>query len=194
MSGAIHGASVSWQRPVRTTAIRRGDPIPAVVHPARPLCVFLSVVLTLLTVLVAGCTRPPATDPRKAELLRQIREAYLFNVDIASLELLSVPEIVARLDPDTRLVEVRWRMSPDFIRGFEPEGSVVAMRALGGGRGYLRLAFFGRRTLKDVRQALRDFFPPLCALTIDLRDNAGGNFNQALRLAELFLPLGAPLT
>jgi carboxyl-terminal processing protease len=67
------------------------------------------------------------------------------------------------------------------------------MRALSGGRGYLRLAFFGRRTLEDLRKALRDFFPPLCALTIDLRDNGGGNFDQALRLAELFLPLGAPL-
>src|SRR5215471_2611462 len=194
MSGAIHGASVSWQRPVRTTAIRRGAPIPAVVQGARPLCVFLSVVLTLLTVLAAGCTRPPATDPRKAELLRQIREAYLFNVDIASLELLSVPEIVARLDPDTRLVEVRRRMSSDFIRGFEPEGSITDVRALGGGRGYLRLVFFGRRTLKDLRKALSDFFPPLCALAIDLRDNAGGNFEQALRLAELFLPHGTPLT
>src|SRR5262245_9588201 len=157
MSGAIHGASVFWRRPVRTTAIRRGVPIPAVVRPARPACMFLRVMLTLFSVLAAGCTRPPATDPRKAELLRHIRDAYLFNVDIASLELLSVPEIVARLDPDTRLVEVRRRMSSDFIRGFEPEGSVVAMRVLGGGRGYLRLAFFGRRRLEVLRRALSDF-------------------------------------
>src|SRR5439155_10936711 len=84
-------------------------------------------------------------------------------------------------------------MSSDFIRGFEPEGSIAAVRALGGGRGYLRLVFFGRRTLEDLRKALSDFTPPLCALTIDLRDNAGGNFDQALRLAELFLPPGAPL-
>jgi hypothetical protein len=167
--------------------------MPAVVHSARPHYVFFGVLLALLGVLVHGCARLPASDPAKAELLRQIREAYLFDIDVTSLELLSVPEIVARLDPDTHLVEVRRRMSSDFIRGFEPEGSVGAMRALGGGRGYLRLAFFGRRTLKDVRQALRDFFPPLCALTIDLRDNSGGNFEQALRLAELFLPLGAPL-
>jgi C-terminal processing protease CtpA/Prc len=163
------------------------------VQGARPHRVFFGIVLTLLGVLVDGCARLPASDPAKVELLRQIREAYLFDIDVASLELLSVPEIVARLDSDTHLVEVRRRMSSDFIRGFEPEGSVVAMRTLGGGRGYLRLAFFGRRTLKDVRQSLRDFFPPLCALTIDLRDNSGGNFEQALRLAELFLPLGAPL-
>ena len=169
--------------------------MPAVVRPARPPCVFLGVALTLLGVLVVvgGCIWPPTHDPGKAELLRQIREAYLFDVDVAGLELLSVPEIVARLDPDTHLVEVRRRTSPDFIRGFEPEGSVVAVRALGGGRGYLRLAFFGRRTLQDLRKALSDFLSPLCALTIDLRDNAGGNFDQALRLAELFLPPGAPL-
>src|SRR6266852_3648178 len=167
MSGAIHGASVSWHRPALTTAISPGAPMPAVVRPARPHCVFLGVVLTLLGVLVDGCVRPPASDPRKAELLRHIREAYLFDVDVAGLELLSVPEIVARLDPDTHLVEVRRRTSPDFIRGFEPEGSVVAVRALGGGRGYLRLVFFGRQTLKDLRKAFSDFLPPLCALTID---------------------------
>ncbi len=103
--------------------------------------------------------RYPLSDPAKDELLRQIREAYLFDVDVARLELLSVPEIVARLDPDTRLVEVRRRMSPDFIRGFEPEGSVVAVRSLGGGRGYLRLVFFGRQTLEDLRKALNDFLP-----------------------------------
>src|SRR5262249_21267843 len=97
------------------------------------------VALVLLSMLVGGCARPPASDPGRAELLRQIRETYLFNVDVSGLELLSVPEIVARLDPDTRLVEMRRKMSPDFIRGFEPEGSVVAVQALGGGRGYLRL-------------------------------------------------------
>ena len=101
-----------------------------------------------------------------------------------------MPEIVAHLDPDTRLVEMR-RMSLDFIRGFEPEGSVVAVQELGGGRGYLRLVFFGRRTLEDMEKALNDFAPPLCALTIDLRDNAGGSFEQALRLAEGFSPRGA---
>jgi C-terminal processing protease CtpA/Prc len=152
----------------------------------------LGIALALLGVLVGGCARPPASDPGKAELLRQIREAYLFNVDVSGLELLSVPEIVARLDPDTRTVEMR-RMSLDFIRGFEPEGSVIDVRELGGGRGYLRLLFFGRRTLEDVRKALNGFAPPICALIIDLRDNAGGSFEQALRLAEVFLPSGAPL-
>ena len=144
--------------------------------------------------MMVGCARVPVSDPARDELLRHIHGAYLFHVDVARLELLSVPEIVARLDPDTQLVEVRRRMSTDFIRGFEPEGSVVDVRSLGGGRGYLRLVFFGRQTLKDLRRALNEFLRPLCALTIDLRDNAGGNFDQALRIAELFLPLGAPLT
>jgi hypothetical protein len=149
--------------------------------------------VNFLVILMVGCARVPVSDPARDELLRHIRDAYLFHVNVARLELLSVPEIVARLDPDTQLVEVRRRMSTDFIRGFEPEGSVVDVRSLGGGRGYLRLVFFGRQTLKDLRRALNDFLPPLCALTIDLRDNAGGNFDQALRIAELFLPLGAPL-
>jgi C-terminal processing protease CtpA/Prc len=153
---------------------------------------FLGIALTLIGLLAGGCARPSASDPAKAELLRQLREAYLFDVQDAGLERLSVPEIVARLDPDTRLVEAR-RVSLDFIRGLKPEGSVVAVRELGGGRGYLRLVFFGRQTLADVRKALNGFTPPLCALTIDLRDNTGGSFEQALRLAEVFLPPGVPL-
>ena len=153
---------------------------------------WLSVALGLMSLLMNGCARSSANDPGKAELLRQIREAYLFNMDMSGLELLSVPEIVARLDPDTHLVEMR-RMSLDFMRGFEPEDSVVDVRALGSGRGALRLHFFGRRTRADVEKALNSFVPPLCALAIDLRDNAGGSFQQALRLAELFLPAGAPL-
>jgi len=125
-------------------------------------------------------------------LLRQIHEAYLFNADMSGLELLSVPEIVGHLDPDTHLVEMR-RMSLDFMRDSEPEDSVVDVRALGGGRGALRLRFFGRRTRADVEKVFNDFAPPLCGLTIDLRDNAGGSFEQALHLAEIFLPSGAPL-
>lgn len=103
-----------------------------------------------------------------------------------------MPEIVDRLDPDTRLVEMR-RMALNFIRGFEPEGSVVDVEALGGGRGALRLAFLGRRMRGDIEKTLDEFPPPLCALTIDLWNNAGGSFEQALRLAERFLPAGAPL-
>jgi hypothetical protein len=153
---------------------------------------FLGVALALIGVLAGGCARPSASDPAKVELLRQIRAAYLFDVEDAGLEQLSVPEIMARLDPDTRIVEAR-KMSLDFMRGLEPEGSVVAVRDLGGGRGYLRLAFFGRQTLADVRKALNSFAPSLCALTIDLRDNTGGSFAQALRLAEIFLPPDVPL-
>jgi carboxyl-terminal processing protease len=44
-----------------------------------------------------------------------------------------------------------------------------------------------------VQQALDSFTSPLCALIIDLRDNAGGSFEQALHLAEMFLPAGVPL-
>jgi C-terminal peptidase prc len=161
-------------------------------HQAWQYRAFLGVALALIGTLAGGCARPPASDPARTRLLQQIREAYLFDVDIAGLERLSVPEIVARLDHDTRLVERR-PMSLDFIRGFEPEGSVVAEQESDSGHGYLRLVFFGRRTLEDVRKALNSFSPSLCALTIDLRDNAGGSFEQALHLAAMFLPPGVPL-
>ena len=153
-------------------------------HPA-----WLGVTLVLLSVWTSGCAGPPASDPAKAELLRQIREAYLFNVDVSGLEFLSVPEIVARLDPDTRLVEMR-RMSLNFIRGFEPEGSVEDVQALGGGAARSGCSSSGAGRVADMEKVLNEFAPPLCALTIDLRDNAGGSFEQALRLAERFLPQG----
>jgi Peptidase family S41 len=153
---------------------------------------FLGVVLILIGGLAGGYASPPVDDPAKAELLWQIRTTYLFAVEGSGFEHLSVPEIVARLDPDTRLVEAG-KMSLDFIRGLEPEGSVVAVQDLGGGHGYLRLVFFGRRTLSDVSKALNSFASPRCALTIDLRDNTGGSFEQALHLAEVFLPPGVPL-
>ena len=98
-------------RPAQIIAIRRGARMPAVMRPVRPYRMCLGVVSTLLGILVGGCVHPPTHDPVKAELLRQLREAYLFDIDATGLELLSVPEIVARLDPDTRLVEVRRRMS-----------------------------------------------------------------------------------
>jgi carboxyl-terminal processing protease len=153
----------------------------------------LGLAVLWLSVMVGGCVQPSTMTPAKAALLQQLRESYLFEVDLTGLEPLSVPEIVARLDPDTRLVERRRQISLDFIRGFEPEGSLTAMRDLGGGRAYLRLGFFGRRTFEDVQKAISHFTPQLCTLIIDLRDNAGGSFEQGLRLAELFLPSGVPL-
>src|SRR4051794_33719877 len=107
MWDVIRGASASWPRAAPTTAIRHPACMPAVMPQARRHRACLGVMLALLGVLAGGCPRPPVSDPRKAELLRHIREAYLFDVDVAGLALLSVPEIVARLDPDTRLVEMR---------------------------------------------------------------------------------------
>src|SRR6266536_5167377 len=104
MSAAIRGASPSWRRPAPTTAIRRGACMHEVVGQARRHRDVLGVALALLSVLAVGCARPLASDPGKAELLREIREAYLFDMDISTRRV-SVPEIVARLDPDTRLVE-----------------------------------------------------------------------------------------
>ncbi|HEY5864658.1 MAG TPA: S41 family peptidase [Candidatus Tectomicrobia bacterium] len=163
-----------------------------VLHQRRRFWASWKRVLALVCVLTGGCAGSLVSDPAKAALLRHLHETYLFDVEVADLARLSVPEIVGHLDADTHLV-ARQRPSHDAMRGFEPEGSVVAVRELGGGRGYLHLTFFGRRTLADVRKVLNSFTPPLCALTIDLRDNTGGSFEAALDLAALFLPSGVPL-
>ena len=39
--------------------------MPAVLHPARPYRMYLGIVLTLLSVLVGGCARPPTHNQRE---------------------------------------------------------------------------------------------------------------------------------
>ena len=59
--------------------------MPAVMRSVRPYRMCLGIVLTFLSILVGGCVHPPTHDPVKAELLRQIREAYLFDIDVTGL-------------------------------------------------------------------------------------------------------------
>jgi hypothetical protein len=115
-----------------TTAIRRGAPMPAVVRAARPHCVLRCRVDPPRR---AGGWVCPATsrDPRKAELLRQIAKRICLTLMWRALSSCRTRDCRAP-DPDTRLVRCGGGCHP-IIRGFEPEGSVVAVRALGG-RGY----------------------------------------------------------
>ena len=56
--------------------------------------------------------------------------------------------------------------------------------------GYLRLSKFARTTFSEVSERLRAM-PGMKRLILDIRDNAGGYFDQALLLSDLFLPKGA---
>jgi len=62
------------------------------------------------------------------------------------------------------------------------------------GVGYVSMQTFSSRTAPAVKAALDDFAANHArALAVDLRENMGGSFDEAIRVAELFLPAGAPI-
>ena len=62
------------------------------------------------------------------------------------------------------------------------------------GIGYLRLVNFQESTYVETERALKQIMSedaePLRGLILDLRDNPGGLFDQAIQVADLFLPSG----
>lgn len=73
----------------------------------------------------------------------------------------------------------------------EPLGSgTVSSKVLEGDYGYVRLRFFNDDTPKELDTALKSLLkrqPPVRGLILDLRNNARGSLEQAVRTASLFL-------
>ena len=65
----------------------------------------------------------------------------------------------------------------------------VLYTMLPGQIGYIRLTRFGERSAEEVKHAMEDLFQVQKAkgLVFDLRDNPGGLFSSAIKIAELFL-------
>ena len=62
------------------------------------------------------------------------------------------------------------------------------------GVGELSVAMFTAKTVPAMRAALNDFSAAhVRAISLDLRGNHGGSFDDAVHAAELFLPAGAPI-
>ncbi len=78
----------------------------------------------------------------------------------------------------------------EITRGRIPMHSVDASFMVDDTTGYLRLSKFARTTFSEVSERLRAM-PGMKRLILDIRDNAGGYFDQALLLSDLFLPKGA---
>ena len=80
----------------------------------------------------------------------------------------------------------------EITRGKIPVHSVDAAFMVGDTTGYLRLGKFSRTTYSEVLERASKM-PSMKRLILDLRGNAGGYFDQALLLSNLFLPKGRPI-
>ena len=91
-------------------------------------------------------------------------------------------EVVRRGEPG----KLRFTVERDRI----PLNTVDAAYMAADGIGYIRINRFGRTTMSEFRDAYRTLGRPR-HLILDLRGNGGGLLEQAVELAEFFLPRGA---
>ena len=82
----------------------------------------------------------------------------------------------------------------EITRGQIPLHSVDAAFMVSDTTGYIRLSKFSRTTVKESAMAALDLLSKgMRELIFDLRDNSGGYFDQAINLANLFLPEGSDI-
>lgn len=77
----------------------------------------------------------------------------------------------------------------DIIRGKIPIKSVEAAYLIDNRIGYVRVSRFGNTTAAELEKAMARLGKTE-AMILDLRGNGGGIMEQAIRMAELFLPEG----
>ncbi len=82
----------------------------------------------------------------------------------------------------------------EITRGKIPVHCVDAAFMVDDTTGYLRLSKFSRTTYKEVTSRTSELLAAgMKRFILDLRDNTGGYFDQALLLSDLFLPKGASI-
>ncbi len=82
----------------------------------------------------------------------------------------------------------------EITRGKIPMHSVDAAFMVNDTTGYLRLGKFARTTYKEVSDRSKELLGQgMKRLILDLRENTGGYFDQALLLSNLFLPRNAAI-
>lgn len=79
-----------------------------------------------------------------------------------------------------------------ILRDKIPLNTIDAAYRIGDSVGYIKVNRFGRTTMEEFRNAYRRL-QPVGALILDLRGNGGGLFEQAIGMAEFFLPAGAKI-
>lgn len=83
----------------------------------------------------------------------------------------------------------------DVVRGAVRIPTIGMATLMDDGTGYVRLLRFDENTDRDLSMALRDLaVKGMRRLLLDLRDNSGGPLDQALKVANLFIPSGDLIT
>lgn len=131
-----------------------------------------------------------ASQERLVQGLGEIVEAHFLRACCACGDDCTVGDILAALDPESRLV-VGPAPELDFIRGLSPDAASPDVRLDLGGRAMVRIPSFGRRTGHEFTRTVESASPS--ALVLDLRGNGGGHLQSALEIAESFAPRGVLL-
>jgi carboxyl-terminal processing protease len=98
-----------------------------------------------------------------------------------------------RIAPGSRIQKTA-PASLEFIRGLEPERSVEPIERLSPTILYLKISFWGRRTVMEAHRQIAQEKARLekegGGLILDLRGNQGGQVEAALEMVDALLPAG----
>jgi len=126
----------------------------------------------------------------------------IFKIDGVITEGMSLTDAVHKMrgKPGTQvtltIVREGWPEPKDFrlTREVIQINSVKKAELIDGKFGYIRLAVFNENTSRDLRQAVQTVLAKaggkLSGLILDLRNNPGGQLEQALEVAETFISEG----
>lgn len=127
------------------------------------------------------------------EMFYKIKESYYKEINIKDLVDISMRAVMKSLDRDSSLKKIE-PSSLDFIRGFDREETVKDVDIVDGHIGYIKITYFGRRTKESFDKAMNQLVSRnIKGVIIDLRDNPGGSFNDAVQIMQYFVPDGVEL-
>ncbi len=98
--------------------------------------------------------------------------------------------ILSSLDPHTAFLPKTLYQQTKEDPQNKNEAPSIESQALGNGLYYLRLASFQEKGSDTIKHILANAGTSLSSLILDLRNNPGGLFDQAVKIADLFIESG----